>query len=115
MFLVFWSSDFIATPADEPGKTPDAFLGWYWNQSLSSYVQLLYTLIIFDILWYSLIIFDQPDPSEVSDKPLETVVAAPADAHEETPDATWNSDLGMQGMRCAIVLECILRSYRVTI
>ena len=115
MFLVFWSSDFIATPADEPGKTPDAFLGWYWNQSLSSYVQLLYTLIIFDHLWYSLIIFDQPDPSEVSDKPLETVVAAPADAHEETPDATWNSDLGMQGMRCAIVLECILRSYRGTI
>ena len=35
-----------------------------------------------------LIIFDQPNPSEVSDKPLETVVAAPADAHEETPDAT---------------------------
>ena len=62
-----------------------------------------------------LIIFDQPNPSEVSDKPLETVVAAPADAHEETPDATWNSDLGMQGMRCAIVLECILRSYRGTI
>ena len=54
MFLVFWGSDFIATPADEPGKTPDAFLGWYWNQSLSSYVQLLYTLIIFDILWSSL-------------------------------------------------------------
>ena len=62
-----------------------------------------------------LIIFDQLNPSEVSDKPLETVVAAPADAHEETPDATWNSDLGMQGMRCAIVLECILRSYRGTI
>ena len=62
-----------------------------------------------------LIIFDQLNPSEVSDKPLETVVAAPADAHEETPDATCNSDLGMQGMRCAIVLECILRSYRGTI
>ena len=62
-----------------------------------------------------LIIFDQLNPSEVSDKPLETVVAAPADAHEETPDATWSSDLGMQGMRCAIVLECILRSYRGTI
>ena len=68
-------------------------------------VQLLYTWII----------FDQPKPSEVSDKPLETVVAAPADAHEETPDATWSSDLGMLGMRCAIVLECMLRSYRGTI
>ena len=102
-FWFSWGS--IAAPTDDPGKAPDAFLGWYWNQSLSSYY-------ILGITW---IIFDQPKPSEVSDKPLETVVAAPADAHEETPDATWSSDLGMLGMRCAIVLECMLRSYRGTI
>ena len=63
----------------------------------------------------SYIYFHHPKPFEVSEKPAEPGAEEPTDVPKEAPDVSWGSDLGMLGMRCAIVLECMLRSYRGTI